>query len=85
MAFKSEIYRKLEGFDETIFMYYEDADLSRRLVLNKKSLGSSNLLTLKHIGNRSSHKNFRLLISHIFSAIRINFFRKWAKINDSSL
>ena len=85
MAFKSEIYRKLEGFDETIFMYYEDADLSRRLVLNKKSLGSSNLLTLKHIGNRSSHKNFRLLISHIFSAIRINFFRKWAKIKDSSV
>tara|TARA_A100001015_G_scaffold321537_1_gene452827 strand:+ start:4863 stop:5627 length:765 start_codon:yes stop_codon:yes gene_type:complete len=85
MAFKSESFKKLRGFDESIFMYYEDADLSRRLVLNKKTLGSSELLTLKHVGNRTSHKNLNLLISHIFSAIRINFFRKWAKINNQSV
>ncbi|ETN95789.1 glycosyltransferase [Zhouia amylolytica] len=30
MIFKSESYRKLEGFDESFFMYYEDVDICRR-------------------------------------------------------
>lgn len=77
MLFNSNIYKEIQGFDESIFMYYEDADISRRLNLLGKTINFSKTLTIKHIGTRSSHKNLCLLFSHIYNAIRVNFYRKW--------
>jgi len=66
-VFPYESYRSLEGYDENIFMYYEDYDIcmrARKKGINLKILEDVHIL---HPPRRSSRKNIRLLIAHINS------------------
>lgn len=74
MFIKGELYRKIGGFDENIFMYLEDADITRRI--NKTHLSiynPSNIVT--HIWNKGAHHSVKLMIINIKSAIY--YFKKW--------
>jgi N-acetylglucosaminyl-diphospho-decaprenol L-rhamnosyltransferase len=73
----SSKYRAIGGFDESLFMYYEDADFSRRLRINGTDLIAAEDLIITHLVGRSSKKNFGLLMSHVINAIRVSFFRRW--------
>ena len=61
-------------FDENIFMYTEDIDLTRRIHKKYKTMFWPEV-TIVHAHRRGSYKNKRLLMIHIKSAIK--YFNKW--------
>lgn len=73
---KTEIFKKLNGFDERFLMYFEDADLTRRA----KNYGKTMLhpkFFATHIWERTSSKKFKYLCIHFISMIK--YFKKWYK------
>ena len=71
---RTDIFKKLLGFDERYFMYLEDADLA----LKAKSKGRVVMLpqfSVTHAWERESSKSIKYLIIHIFSCFKFLF--KW--------
>lgn len=67
-------------FDENIFMYLEDTDLSRRIHSIYKTMYYPNV-SITHEFEKASYKNFNLLLRHIQSSIY--YFNKWGWFIDS--
>ena len=67
-------------FDENIFMYTEDIDLTRRIHKKYKTMFWPEV-TIIHAHKRGSYKNKKLLKIHMKSAIK--YFNKWGWIFDS--
>lgn len=70
MLWRSEVFRRLDGFDEGFFLYYEDVDACARL----RQLGGKVLLIpaarVTHHARRASHRNLRYLRWHVSSMFR---------------
>ena len=77
LVIRSPIFDYVSGFDESLIMYYEDADLCRRLRLNGFELLANENLTVSHKVGRGSGKNFKLFWLHVKNAVIVNFYRKW--------
>lgn len=73
MFFRAEIFDKLNGFDEKIFLYMEDSDISRRAWKFGKVMFNPNA-KVYHVWKRESHKNWKMTILMIKSMIY--YFRK---------
>lgn len=71
MLFKSDDFRKLQGFDEGFFLYCEDTDICLRLA----NQGRITLLTPKvraiHDAQRNSHRRLEYLAWHLGSLWRL--------------
>lgn len=68
LAFRSEVFTALGGFDPRYFMYLEDVDISRRA----SRLGTAIFLPqaeVVHEHGKGSYRSWRLLREHIRSAI----------------
>jgi GT2 family glycosyltransferase len=74
MFFRAEVFKKIKGFDERFFMYFEDVDVSRR-ALEVSEVVIFNEVHVEHEWERGSYKNKVLLKHHINSAI--SYFNKW--------
>lgn len=70
MLFSSQAYRSIGGFDERYFLYYEDADICRRLHAGGKAVVFQPLAEVRHDARRGSHVDPRLAIHHLASAAR---------------
>ncbi|MFJ6971840.1 MAG: glycosyltransferase family 2 protein [Limosilactobacillus mucosae] len=71
---KTDIFRKVNGFDERYFMYMEDADLCKRL--NEfTNIVYCPYTKVIHEWVRGSHRNMKLMNMHIQSMIK--YFKKW--------
>jgi N-acetylglucosaminyl-diphospho-decaprenol L-rhamnosyltransferase len=70
LLMKSETYRKLDGFDESYHMYYEDVDLCTRARLAGLRLLVDTGVSIQHDAQRESRKNLRYLLWHVQSAFR---------------
>ena len=73
MLFRTEVFKKLKGFDEQFFMYLEDADITDRA----KEYGSVVFhpkVTIVHDWEGGSAKNFKLLKIHLSSMCK--YFKK---------
>ncbi len=71
---RSEIFKKILGFDERYFMYLEDADLA----LKAKSKGKVMMLPqfeVTHAWERESSKSLKYLLIHTVSCFKFLF--KW--------
>jgi N-acetylglucosaminyl-diphospho-decaprenol L-rhamnosyltransferase len=69
-VYPREVFKKLMGFDERYFMYYEDVDICLRAKkLNFKIL-VANELSIVHDAQRESHRNLSLRLIHIKSLFR---------------
>lgn len=79
MFLRMDALKKSGLFDERIFLYTEDADLSRRIHKHYRTLFFPEA-TIYHYNERGSYKNLVILMHHIFSAIR--YFNKWGWFND---
>jgi GT2 family glycosyltransferase len=81
MIFPGFLFREVKGFDERIFMYYEDADICRRARNIGFSVNTSDSLKIMHHVGRASRKSFRLFYHHIFNAFRVGILGKWHSSN----
>lgn len=74
MVIRTSALQKVNGFDPGFFLYFEDADLSRRI----RKLGKIQVVptaSVLHEGKREARKNIKGLRRFIKSAIR--YFHKW--------
>jgi GT2 family glycosyltransferase len=74
MFFRNEALKKVGLFDENIFMYMEDTDITRRIHKKFKTLFYPEA-TIYHYFEKGSHKTFKLAKISIESSIK--YFNKW--------
>lgn len=70
MLFPSAIYRKLGGFDERYFLYYEDVDLCARLRREGLDVVLTPAAEVVHHAQRASRRNLRHAWWHAQSMLR---------------
>jgi len=80
MFLRVEHLKKVGLFDENIFMYMEDVDLSRRLHMKYKTIFYPHV-SITHVHAKESYKRKALLWEHIKSTIY--YFNKWGWLFDS--
>lgn len=74
MLFRTEVLKKIHGFDEAFFMYYDDSDIGRRVrVIAKVRYLPSFCVT--HLWERASHRSWKMRWVIIKSGWL--YFRKW--------
>ncbi|NWK78271.1 glycosyltransferase family 2 protein [Aquitalea sp. LB_tupeE] len=73
-AFRTAIFKKINGFDERFFMYMEDIDLTRRMAQEGRLLYIPEAVVI-HAHAKESYKNKKLLLIHLKSAQL--YFSKW--------
>ncbi len=74
MFVRTEALRKVGLFDENIFLYTEDTDLTRRIHKYYRTVFYPGA-TIYHYNQRGSYKNLVILAHHVWSAIK--YFNKW--------
>ncbi len=74
MAIRTELFKKLGGFDDSFFMYFEDADLSRRVKQTSRVVMYRKAQVI-HKWERASAKSLKFLMIQIKS-MNI-YFKKW--------
>lgn len=80
MFLRMETIEKVGLFDENIFLYTEDTDLTRRIHKHYRTVFYPEV-SIYHHNQRGSYKNFVIMMHHVFSAIR--YFNKWGWFNDA--
>lgn len=76
---RTSILKKMGGFDEQFFMYFEDVDLVRR-ISGEGSVIYAPQVIVTHAYAKGSYRNWRLLRYHLQSAIK--YFNKWGWFYD---
>jgi hypothetical protein len=76
---RNSVLKKINGFDERFFMYFEDYDLCRRIGQNMRVVYYPKVSFI-HLANRESLRNRKLLLIHIKSAFQ--YFNKWGWLFD---
>ena len=71
------LFKELKGFDEDFFMYFEDADLTRRVNEISSTVYYPNE-TIYHMWERASSKNFKYKLIIIKSFLKYR--KKWKNI-----
>lgn len=79
MFLRTDALREVGLFDERIFLYTEDTDLTRRIHQRYRTIFFPKAVIF-HYNQRGSYKNAVKLMHHIFSAI--TYFNKWGWFND---
>lgn len=74
MLFRKSILTKIGGFDENFFMYFEDADITRRVAEISRTVFYP-YTSVIHLWERSSHKNIKLFFISLISTVK--YFNKW--------
>lgn len=74
MFFRTDILVSIGGFEERIFMYMEDADITFRTLKISKTVYYPDA-TITHMFARGSYKNLKLMYYNIEGAII--YFQKW--------
>ncbi|BCM25277.1 glycosyltransferase [Methyloradius palustris] len=70
MMFRYDMFKKLNGFDQKYFLYYEDVDLCARLRLGGHKVVVSPQSQIIHYARRSSHHKLKYLIWHLSSMLQ---------------
>lgn len=74
LVIRTELFKKLGGFDDHYFMYLEDADLCKRVNAESKLMYIPNA-TVIHKWHQDSHKSMKLFKIHVTSMKY--YFKKW--------
>ena len=74
MVIRTELFKKLQGFDRAFFLYAEDADLSKRVNSTARVVYFPEI-TVCHKWERASYKNWKMTRLHLKSLWQ--YFRKW--------
>ncbi len=76
LVFKTEVYKKLNGFDEKYFMYMEDVDIFIRAKKFGRTVINTNY-KIYHKYRKGSSKSLKLFFYHLISMCK--FFLKYNK------
>jgi len=76
LFFKMSIFHKIGFFDEKIFLYYEDDEISYRVIKNKYKIAIFSEIFGYHIGSGSSGKNLRSLYRRFWHRALSKFYWK---------
>lgn len=79
MFLRTDALKKTGLFDEKIFLYTEDVDLSRRIHRFYRTMFFPEV-SIYHYHEKGSYKKWNLLLHNIESAI--SYFNKWGWFND---
>ncbi len=79
MMLRNECLKKIGLFDEDIFLYTEDIDLTRRIHKQFRTVFYPEV-SICHVHERGSYKKLVPFILHIRSAV--TYFNKWGWFND---
>lgn len=71
LAFRSETYARLGGFDERYFLYCEDVDICARARLRGLALRIASGTTVIHQAQRASRRSWRRMRVHVASLLRL--------------
>ena len=71
---KSNIYKKIQGFDPIFFLHLEDADFTRKCSQYGKVIHNPSC-TITHRWARGSHKSFKQMFYLLISTFK--YFKKW--------
>lgn len=77
MMFRTDVLKKVGGFDKRYFMYFEDADITR-CVRKLTRVVYYPYATVSHVWSRESKRNTKLMIIHIQSMLK--YYAKWKMI-----
>jgi GT2 family glycosyltransferase len=80
MFLRVDALKKVGLFDERIFLYTEDTDLTRRIHQYYRTIFYPEAFIYHH-NEKASYKNTATLVHHIRSAI--TYFNKWGWFNDA--
>ncbi len=75
MLFRKEALDRIGGFDENFFLYFEDADISKRIRLQGYRTVFYPYVNVTHLWGRASHKSIKMTWVFIMNGIR--YFNKW--------
>ena len=67
MMFDAKHYRDLDGFDESLFLYYEDVDICARLWRKGLAVAASSKATVIHNARRASRREWQHMKWHACS------------------
>lgn len=70
MLFSADAYRRVGGFDEAFFLYYEDVDICRRLIRAGKRVIYDPRAEVVHAARRASRRDLRHARHHAASLVR---------------
>jgi GT2 family glycosyltransferase len=70
MLFRAEDFRRVRGFDERFFLYYEDVDICARLWTARRQVLACPQAQVVHDAQRASHRDLRHLRWHLSSLAR---------------
>lgn len=79
MLFRSEAYRRLGGFDEGFFLYYEDVDICVRAWREGVKVLACPDVAVVHDARRDSRRKLRFLRWHVVSVLRF-FCKHWGRL-----
>jgi GT2 family glycosyltransferase len=79
MFIRTSALAEVGGFDERFFMYFEDADLTRRIRDRYDTVYFPDVSVI-HEHGRGSYRSFRLFVHSFRSAVK--YFNKWGWILD---
>ena len=74
MMFRTDLFKKIGGFDKRYFMYFEDCDITRTVRKYAKAVFYPEAVVY-HVWGRESKKNFKLMLVQISSMLK--YFIKW--------
>lgn len=77
MIFRTSVLKKINGFDERYFMYFEDSDITREINKISKAVYYPDAV-INHVWGRESKRNLKLMLIHIQSMLK--YFVKWKTI-----
>lgn len=81
MLFDASAFRRIAGFDEGFFLYYEDVDICARLWLSGFSIALQPAVSIIHAAQRASHRELRYLRWHLGSMVRYFTKHPFLRIN----
>ena len=74
MLVRTHLFFRLKGFDERFFLYHEDSDFSRRVLLHGSIVYNPDFC-ITHTWGRESHKIRKMRWEHFKSTVK--YFHKW--------
>lgn len=83
MLFRSEDYRRVGGFDEGFFLYYEDVDICARLWQAGRRVLACPMAQVVHDARRASRRNLRYMRWHAGSMARY-LGKHWLRLPDTA-